>query len=217
MHPIVTTVTLAAASANGIAQSQSLGAAGALTLNGSLVTAGTANLGSPRRVIITSTGNDSGITWTITGTSRSQQNSTVISETIQGANAGVAQSTQDFATVTSIVGSGATAGTVTAGTNTVASGPWVPWSQYADDFQVSVYGRIQSGAPTWGAEYTYDDVFNSANLPTGQAFPAAITLTGLTAQTGNGDAQITFPVRASRLTLTAGTGSVSLTQTQQGH
>jgi hypothetical protein len=213
-HPIVTTVSLVAAVANGIATSQSLGAAGPLTLNGSKVTGGVAVLDAPRRVIITSAGNDSGITWTITGTRGSWWAQQALTETIQGAN-GVAQSTQDFLTVSSIVGSGATASTVTAGTNGAAAGPWVVWSRFATDFQVTAFGTVLSGSPTWSLEYTYDDVFGLW-LPVGVPFPRALQFGPLTGITGSADGALTNGCTASRLALTA-VGSVQMTQQQQGN
>lgn len=214
-RPISTTVTLAAAVANGYTTTQSLGAAGPLTLNGSLVNAsGVGVPDNPRRVIITSAGNDSGLLWTITGTQRTQQNSAPLVEVIAGGNIAAVASTQDFATVTSIVSNKATASTVTAGTNANASGPWVPWSNYADDFQVSCAGTLVSGSPTWQVDYTYDDVFNPAILA-GSPFPTVFIHSSLQAQAGNADGFLPSAVRASRLTLTA-IGSVRLTQLQQG-
>ena len=216
-HPVVTSVNLAAAVSTGIATSQSLpGAKGlSVNLNGSLVTGGAAVLDAPRRVIIASAGNDSGITFTVTGTRGSWWASTAISETITGGNIATVATTQDFLTVTSIVASGATASTITAGTNGTGSGPWVVWDQYATDFQVSLIGYILSGTPTWGVEYTYDDVFGLW-LPSNVPFPRAVTFNLMTGLTTSGvDGILTSPVRASRLTLTA-VGSVQLTSTQQG-
>lgn len=214
-HPIVTTVTFVAGSANNIATSQSLAGAGALTLNGSTVVAGVATLDAPRRVIITSAGNDSGITFTVTGAARSQQNGSVQSETITGGNVAAATTTQDFATVTGITASGATASTVTVGTDGTGSGPWVPWDRQVVDFQVSVVGFVLSGTPTWGIEYTYDDVFGLW-LPPGVLYPRPIALSTVTGKTTTADGAITFTVVASRLTLTAA-GSVQATQIQQGN
>lgn len=219
-RPIVSSVTLVAAAATNIALSQSIPGTGQgpypFTLNGAAASKGVATLDAPRRVIITSGGNDTGITFTITGTARSQQNSAVQSETITGASGGAASTTQDFATVTGITASGATASTVTAGTNGTGSGPWVPWNQNANlAFQVSLYGVILSGSPTWEVEYTYDDVFGLW-LPSNVPFPRALALQGMSGITAaSADGEIAFPVRASRLTLTA-VGSVQLTQTQQG-
>jgi hypothetical protein len=214
-RPIVTSVTIIAGVANGITTSQTLGSAGPLTLNGSLVSGGKVVLDAPRRIIITSAGNDSGITWTITGTSRPQTNGGgPLVETIQGADAGIAPTTQDFATVTSIDSSGATASTVTAGTDETASGPWVPFSEFQTNFQATLFGHILSGTPVWQVDITYDDVFGTW-LPPGQPFPIAIALSDTVGSTADGDAGITMPVRAARLTLTEH-GGVQLTTTQQG-
>lgn len=218
-HPIVTTVTLAASSANGISTAQSLpGTSGlSLVLNGTKVTAGVAILDAPRRIVITSAGNDSGITFSITGTRGSWWAQQTITEVLTGAN-GAAVSINDFLTVTSIVASGATASTVTAGTNGTASGPWCVWSRFADDFQVTLEAVVVSGAPTYGVEYTYDDVFGLW-LPTTVTYPRPIalsTMTNLTTAIGTViDGSLLSGCMASRLTLTA-VGSVQLTSQQQG-
>lgn len=216
MHPITSTVTLAAAVANGYAQAQVVAAGGVpLTLNGSLVVAGVGTPDAPRRVIIASGGNDSAITFTITGTNRPEMQGSALVETLTGTNGGTAVSTQDFATVTKIVSSAAAAGNVTVGTNGTGSGPWVPWDTYQTDFLVTCVGYVLAGSPTWGVEYTYDDVFGLW-LPSGVPFPRAVPLASLTAQTGTGfDAKMDSPRRASRLTLTA-VGSAQLVQQQQG-
>lgn len=213
-HQIVTTVTLAAAVANGIALAQALGAAGPLTLNGSTVTSGVAVLDAARRVIITSVGNDSGIIFTIAGTRGAWWALQAVTETVTGANAGTVVSTQDFVTVTSITASGATAGNVTAGTNGTGSGPWVVWDDFIAGFNVSLYGAILAGAPTWTVEYTHDDVFGLW-LPPGLAFPRALPFTTMTNLTVSADGAFNSRVMASRLTLSA-VGSVQLTQQQQG-
>lgn len=104
--------------ADGICLSQSAAAAQALTLNGSFVSGGVATLdsdGNPKQVVITSVGNDRGISFVITGTILP---SVTGSETLTGANAGVAGSTNVYYTVTGITTTGATAGAVQAGTTT---------------------------------------------------------------------------------------------------
>ena len=205
-HPIVSTVTIIAGNAALIAASQQLFAP-ALTV---AQTSPTVTLDAPRRVIVTSAGNDTGIKFTITGTARNEQGNVVQSETITGAN-GVASTTQDFLTVTSVVASGATASTITVGTSGTASGPWVPWSMFTQDFQVGLQVNVLSGAPAWAVEVTNDDVFGTF-LPAGVPYPRAYPLLGMVGNYG----AITTPVRASRLTLTA-YGSVQLTQQQQGN
>lgn len=212
-HPIVTQVTVTAGVTAAVCAAQALLAPGfAATLDGSLVTSGVALLGSPRRVVVTSAGNDSGITFTITGTARSEMGNVVFSETITGANAGAAATTQDFLTVTRVVASAATASTIQVGTNTTASGPWVPWDSYRTPFSVSIMTNIMSGSPTFQIDVTYDDVFGTW-LPSSVPFPRAVGLTGMTGLNANTAGSISVPVRASRLTLTD-VGSVQATQLQ---
>ena len=214
-YPVSTTVTLAAAIATGYAAAQ-VGVAGSLLLlNGSLVAGGVGKPDAPRRVIISSNGNDSAITFAVTGTLRTQQNSQTITEVVAGTNGGVASSVNDFATVASIVPSGNTASTVTAGTNGVGSGPWVPWDVNREaPFQLSINGAVLSGAPTWQVDYTYDDVFGLW-LPPGVLYPRAMAIPAFSGQTGSYDGTYTNLVRATRLTLEA-VGSVQLEQQQLG-
>ena len=217
-RPISTSVTLVAANATNIAQSQSLPGASGLNavLNGTLVTAGVAVMDAPRRVGITSGGNDSGITFTVTGTARTEQGGIKLVETIAGSNGGVAQTTQDFATVTSVAASGATAGNITIGTTGTGSGPWVPWNQNSlGHFQVSFYGSILSGSPTWQVDYTYDDVFGTWPLPAGVSFPRAIQNANFGSKVAAADGNFGETIRASRLTLTA-VGGVNVVWQQQG-
>lgn len=211
---VVTSLTLAAASANNIALSQTPTSGVALTLNGSTVTGGVATLDVPRRVLLTFGNEASNRTMVIAGTDR---NGAVISETltvVSGAGGTVATN-QDYATVTAATpaGGGWTAA-VTLGTNGTGSGPWVPWDVNRDtQFQVSLAGTVLAGAPTWQVDYTYDNVWN---LPSGKTYPTAFVHPVLVGQTGQNDGAFNFaPVRASRLTLTA-IGSAQLTQTQEG-
>lgn len=215
-RPITTTVTTIAGVANGISLTQAVGPGVlALVLNGSLASGGKVVLDAPRRVVIHSNGNDSNKTFTITGTSGPAQGGAALVEVVTGGNGSDAVSTQDFASVSSIVASAATAGTVTAGTNGTASGPWVVWDGNVGDFQVGIAGIVLSGAPVWEVEYTYDDPFGTW-LPAGVPFPRPFVHGVLQQENGNADGLFDSPVRASRLTLTA-FGSVQLTQIQQGN
>lgn len=142
----------AAPSATNIRTASSV-AAGAVVLNGSTVAttttgntyAGTpitvtvATLDQPRRVLFTSAGDDSGITFTITGT---DWNNNPVSEVLTGANATTAYTLYDYKTVTSIVASGASAGNVSIGTNGVASSRPVFLDTYADS---STYIQTDTG------------------------------------------------------------------------
>jgi hypothetical protein len=219
-NPYKITLQLPAAVANGIALSQSRGSAGALTINGSLATGGVATLSSAncpaRRVQIVSAGNDSALVWTITGLNRY---GLVHSETLAGANAGAANSVKDYATVTSIVSSGATASTVTAGTNGVASTEWRVQDFFREKFSVACYIGI-SGVANCQVEYTADDpnaALPGSLLPNSNQPPVAYlhgTLNNLSMNaTGNFN---DLPAFAIRLTVNSGTGAVTMTLIQSG-
>lgn len=95
-----------------IALSQSRGSAGSLTLNGVAISGGAYADEYARKVIITSAGNDSGITFTVTGT---DIDDAALVEVVTGANAATATSAGFFKTITGITTSAATASTVTVG------------------------------------------------------------------------------------------------------
>ena len=206
-HPIVSTVTIIAGNASLLAAAENGFANVPLPL-----IANALKLDAPRRIVITSSGNDSNINFVITGTSRPEQGSVVQSETVAGSNAGTAVSTQDYATAISVVPTGNTAGTVTVGTNGTASGPWVVWDTFVPNFLVSLQGNVLSGAPTYGVEVTQDDVFGTW-LPSGVPYPRAFIYPGFTNQNYSALGSLTVGYRASRLTLTA-FGSAQLTQQQ---
>jgi hypothetical protein len=156
VRPIRFTIgNFAAASANNIAASQSVAAGASVILNGT--TAGT--LDTARQVIITSAGNDSGITFTIVGTSPQRG---TITEVLTGANIGVATSLNSFLTVTSITPSGATAAAITVGTNTVADS-FIVLDAYANPTDVQL-NAVVTGTITFQIDQTLDDIF-SATLP----------------------------------------------------
>lgn len=214
-RPVVQTKTLAAASANNLATSQALAGAGNLNLNG--VAAGL--LDTQRRVIITSAGDDHLLTWTVTGTNDS---GAAIKDSFAGSNGGAAQSNLDFKTVTQISGSGATAGNVTAGTNTVGSTPWVRADPHLGPFYISLNGELLTGAANWQVDYTNDEFLAAPGAqPAIQNAPAnfvpqALLHPVLQNEAGNAQGAIDFPVLGYRLTINSGTGKVQLTGTQAG-
>lgn len=90
----------------------SIAGAGAL----SLLTNTVGPNGYGYKLVITSAGNDSGITFTITGIRVGDLTNTVVSEIVTGANATTATSSNFYARVDSITASGASAGNVKIGT-----------------------------------------------------------------------------------------------------
>ena len=214
---ITFTKSLAAASANNIATSQSPGSA-AFTLNGSTVSGGVAtidtasnnNMAIGRRVLITSGGDDSGINFLVTGTVAS---GAVVTDTFAGANAGTAYSNLDFVTVTKIIGSGAVASTVTAGTNGIGSGPWLTANYYGrSPLNIGYAVELVSGAVNYTVQYTYDD---PNNLSSGVSFPLAFD-TILASQSATADSTLTTPIAATRVLINSGTGVIRVRVLQAG-
>jgi hypothetical protein len=221
-QPGIKLLQLTAAVANGIALAQAVAGAGNLTLNGSLASGGVATLGvagtnlAARRIIITSTGADGAIVFTVTGTNRY---GAAQSETITGVTTSPVQSQYDYQTVTQIAVSGVTAGNISAGTNTVASTEWVQWNFLETGWFVS--GAVSGGASTYTVEDTWDDTSDIgasltaapqqfATEAASQIPPHVFTHTGYTSPlTGdNSWDQGARPCRATRVTVNTGTALV---------
>jgi hypothetical protein len=220
-NPYKINLALPAAVANGISTSQSLSGAGNLTITGSLATGGIATLTSlnctGRRVGITSAGNDTSLTWTLTGTDR---NGNAQSETFAGANTGLTvTSTLDYATVTKIAGSKATASTVTAGTTSVGSTPWNVVNIREPVFNIGIGVSVAAAnTPTVTVEYTFDDpnaAFAGTMEPLSYQPPLVWPASQFTSINANTSGNIAFPVFAIRMTVNSGTG-LAIMQAIQG-
>ena len=135
-------------------------ATGTVTLNGSLYssTTGIATLDQPRRVLFTSSGNDTGITFTVYGT---DWNNMPVSEVVTGANATTTYTVYDFKTVTSVVASGASAGTVSIGTNAIASSRPMFLDLYADSSTYIQTDTNGSSAITYTIQISGDNPNNA--------------------------------------------------------
>lgn len=159
-------VVPAALAANNIATSQTASGAGNLTLTaGSGVTRTTTAAGTtvlqvdtPRNVRVTSGGNDTGVTFTVTGWDMYGQ---PMSEAITGASGAAASGKKAFHQVYTVAASGATASNVTVGTGDVLGLPVrlydvnhviaVKWaSVLADDAATVVAGDATTATTTTG-------------------------------------------------------------------
>lgn len=146
-------LTTSAASAVSVCASQSPGA-GAIVINGSLVTAGIAYLAGAQLITLVSGGNDAGITFTITGTDSDDRAQT---EAVTGAAVGTATSTKYFKTVSAIAHTGSVAGTLTSGntidavSNTVRPNLEVPFTQIGMGIQ------LVSGTATYKVQHSYQN------------------------------------------------------------
>ena len=177
------------------------GTAGAITVG----TYGTATLDKARQVLITSAGNDSGITFTLTGT---DVNGSTISEAVTGGNATTATSVLDYETLTSILTSGAVASTVTVGTNGVARSQWVRFDDYAAMAAVSIQCTA-SGT----VDYTVQQTMQDPNGPDAVAAASIAWLnhpdSNLVAATTTVQGNYGYAPMFARVQLNSGTGSVS--------
>ena len=97
---------------NGICTVSTPAASGSMTLNGALVTDSVAYLPSQRKVLIYSDGNDSGVTFTLTGTNGA---GATVTETITGPNATTVYSSSAYFTITAVSISGAGTGNIEVG------------------------------------------------------------------------------------------------------
>ena len=84
---------------------------------------------------------------------------------------------------------------------------WIPLDYKQSPFNVG-FGVVVTGTVTYDIEHTFEDVFDSSITPT--AFKHAT----LVSQTANKDGNYAFPIRAVRVNVTAGTGSVTVTLLQ---
>jgi hypothetical protein len=212
MQPISVTVgPLDAADDNGIALSQTTAGAANLTLNGALVSGGVATLDSPRQIAITSAGNDTGITFTIYGTTYGDQS---VSETITGASGAASTTNTDFLTVTRIAASGATSASgVIAGTNSKAGSRWVRLDSWA--FPQTAIQVNASGTVNWTLQVTMDDP-NSPTNPVAVSAVQWLNTNDPDAVSAVGDVFSNFDWTPtwSRILLNSGTGSVTATFAQ---
>jgi hypothetical protein len=237
----ITTISLAiAASATGLAAAQAVAAAGNLVLNGASVgtvtagvysgspyTAGNQTFYSARRMnIVSANAGDTTQTATFTGTDRYNN---PLTETVSLNGNTTVTTVNDFATVTSIAISAATAGNISAGTSATASGAWIIIDRVANNpINIQVIAKLVTGAATFSVEETFDDPNAISGLGTtliGVPFPPE-TVNGIQVSTNvppiaQADATlaakntttqttISVPFWAYRLTVTAGTGVVQM-------
>lgn len=142
---------------------------------------GFATLDAARQVIFASSGNDTGITITIIGT---DWTGIPISETVAGASGASAVTVLNYLTVTGVKVSGATAGTISVGTNGVAYSPWAPmdtWAMGTAEIQCVVSGTVNYTVQT-----TNDDPNSYGNAVARASMTWDSTAGGLINQTASG-------------------------------
>jgi len=153
--------------ADGIAEAQAVAGAGALTLDGALVSGGVYSGDYARQIGILSAGDDSLITFTVTGTDADKR---AITEAVTGSSGapGTAESTLYFLTVTSVVASGAASGNVSVGTVDEFVTNTIPLDKYNHD-PASVSMENITGTINFSLDETFTD-FQRENII--EFFPA---------------------------------------------
>jgi len=203
---------LASAAANNVCLSQTPLAAGALTLNGSLASAGVVTMDTPRQALFTFAADETGHSFVVVGTSWAND---PITETVAGTTAGTVATVLSYKTISSITISAAATGAMTVGTNGVASSPWVRCDGWADPniaIQCNVTGTVN---------YTVQTTTDDPNSPTNPIAVASITWVNspdlnFVAQTATAQGYLSFVPMWMRVVLNSGTGSVATTMHQSG-
>jgi hypothetical protein len=198
---------LGSAVANGIAQSQSLAAAGTLTLNGTLVTGGVANLGTQRRVVIASAGNDAARKATVIGANGT---GTARTEIITLGSAASVTTVNDFLTVGTVSVDGKIASTVTVGTNGTGSSDWIMPNFHLTPFDVTIDTEV-TGTLAYSIETTQDNYWDAVPSP-----PTINVHTALNGGTVGAETVLSTAVTGYRYTITSGTGTLAAQSTQAG-
>lgn len=115
-----TFIEAAAIDADGISVAASVGNNANLVLGGALTSGGAVTFDEPRNITILSAGDDSGISFTVTGT---DEQGDAVTESITGANADTATGSTFFATISQIAAVGNPAGNVSAGSGASIASP----------------------------------------------------------------------------------------------
>ena len=115
-----TFITAAAIDADGISVAAAVADDANLVLGGALTSGGAVTFDEPRNITILSAGDDSGISFTVTGT---DEQGDAVTESITGANADTATGSTFFTTISQIAAVGDPAGNVSAGSGASIAAP----------------------------------------------------------------------------------------------
>jgi hypothetical protein len=217
MRPNQITVPVLTNDLNGICVDQTTSGAEALTLNGALVSGGVATAAAAQIVSIEGTGDNSLVTFTITGTDADGK---TLSEDIAGPNNSTVTSTYHYKTVTGISSGAAVTGNVEAGwmaTDGMATAT-IPVDYIQESFSLGLAFNLTAGTMTASAQYSSDDPFDHDRSTTFQQEAYWVEVTNLSGVTADAATSVTFPVRAIRFIQSVGstTGTNTFTLLQGG-
>jgi len=206
MRPISFTRSQPAEAADSIVTAQSLTVSGVITLDGVLVSNGVAMLTVPA-VLVAYSQASSAINFVVTGTGPAGQSQV---ETLAVTASGNLTGSLTFATVTQITSSAASALTISIGNGVPGYTAWLPLDIYTPN-QVTNISAKTSGTVNYSVEYTNEDPFDINLDHLAVPHPAG----SLTAASGDETHFTTTLMRAVRLKMNSGDGSVRFTIVQQ--
>ena len=203
---------LAAADDNGIHLS-STPSAGAVSLDGALVTGGVAYLGDARRVLVTTAGNETGKTMTITGT---DANGNIQTDTVSLPNTSTVYTSLDFLTVTGITISATAAAAIIVGTNGIGGSRWVRLNDFAPS-NISIQCDV-SGTVNFTVQSTLDDP-NDPFSPTPAEDVVWVDSSDLAVVAANSTQQsnFLFTPKYAKILINSGSGTVTATFLQSSN
>ncbi len=212
MRPVTAFVgPLGAASATNI-RTASTATAGAMVLNGSLVTSGVVAFDSPRQILFTTAASEAGHTVLVTGVDRAgnTQSETV---TLPSSASTVATALTYGSGPLSAVISANSNNNISIGTNGVASSAWVRLDDYAPGqtgIQVNVTGTVNA---------TVQSTMDDPNDPTNPVTAGSMTWvnsadTNAVGLTSSIQTNYQFAPKYVRLLLNSGSGSAAMTVIQ---
>jgi len=208
MRPITFTYSQAAADSDSVAAAQLVNASGAITLNGSAVVSGVADFKSSPAYITVTNEKSMVVSFLVTGTKPGGV--TTQTETIAFTASGTITGSIAFATVTGITASAATSATITVGNAAIGYTDWIPLDIYTRS-QVTNISAKTSGTVNYSVEYTNEDPFDRAITQLVMPHPNA----SLTAASGDETQFTQTLMRAVRLKVNSGSGSIRFTIVQQ--
>lgn len=206
MRPISFTRSQPAASGTSVAANQLLNASGAITIDGTLASGGVATLTVPAYLTVFS---DKSATVTFVASGTRPGGGTQV-ESIVVTASGTVTGSLSFATVTSIVADAPTSATISVGNAIPGYTDWIPLDIYTPN-QVTTISAKTSGTVNYSVEYTNEDPFDR----TIQQLVAPHPNASLTAASGDETQFTTTLMRAVRLKINSGNGSVRFTVVQQ--
>jgi len=208
MRPISFTYSQAAADGDSVAAAQLVNASGAITLDGSATLGGVAYfLSSPAYITVTNE-KSMAVTFLVVGTKPGGV--TEQTDTISFTASGTVTGSIAFATVTSVKASAATSATITVGNAEIGYTDWIPLDIYTPN-QVTNISAKTSGTVNYSVEYTNEDPFDRSITQLVVPHPNA----SLTGSTGSETQFTTTLMRAVRLKVNSGSGSIRFTIVQQ--